>query len=177
MSFMWERFVSGLRKTLSLKQAVVIFAFCMLISASFAFGAAMGRTKVPANVPPVQQPAPAGWENVGPFGHHPPRGTVGAIDRIDGDVIRMRDPRSGRTWRVRAGNDTVIEFGRQRRIPFENLRVGQRIFVVGVLESNSSQEFESAEEFDAQFIGVLLGQQQKYIKPVREPMLCWDCTD
>lgn len=172
MSFMWERFVSGLRKTLSLKQAVVIFAFCMLISASFAFGAAMGRTSVPANVPSVPQPAPAGWDHVGPFGHHPPRGTFGAIDRIDGAVIRIRDPRSGRTWRVRARDDTVIEFGRQRRIPFENLRVGQRIFVVGMPD-----ELESADEFDAQFIGVLLGQQQKYIKPVREPLLCWDCTD
>jgi hypothetical protein len=84
----------------------------------------------------------------------------------------MRDPRSGRTWRVRTGDNTVIEFGRQRRIPFDNLRVGQRIFVVGMPD-----EFESAEEFDAQFIGVLLGQQQKYIKPVVEPMLCWDCTD
>lgn len=169
---MWERFVNGLRKTLSLKQAVVIFAFCMLISASFAFGAAMGRRSLPASAAPVQAPAPSGWENVGPFGQHPPRGTVGAIDDIQGDVIRMRDPRSGRTWRVRAGNDTVIEFGRQRRIPFENLQVGQRIFVVGMPD-----EFESAEEFDAQFIGVLLGQQQKYMRPVREPMLCWDCTD
>lgn len=169
---MWERFITGLRKSLSLKQAVVIIAFCMLISASFAFGATMGRQSVRPNVPPVQPPASSGWENMEPFGRHPPRGTVGAIDQIEGDVIRVRDPRSGRTWRVRADDDTVIEFGRQRRIPFDNLQVGQRIFVVGMPD-----EFESAEEFDAQFIGVLLGQQQKYMKPVLDPMLCWDCTD
>jgi hypothetical protein len=73
---------------------------------------------------------------------------------------------------VRTGNDTVIEFGRHRRIPFDNLQVGQRIFVVGMPDG-----LESQEEFDAQFIGVLLGQQQKYVRPVVEPMLCWDCTD
>lgn len=168
---MWARFVSWLHHALTLKQAVVIFAFCMLLSASFAFGAAMGRRGMSPNVIPAQMPPPAGWDDGQPFPPGP-RGTFGAISNIEGDVIQMSDPRSGRTWRVRAGDDTVIEFGRHRRIPFENLRVGQRIFVVG-----APGKTQSADEFEAQFIGVVLGQQQRYVKPAQEPMLCWDCTD
>ncbi len=166
---MWERFSTSLNRTLTLKQVVVILALCMLIAASFAFGAAMGRRSVPIHPSPNQPPL--GWEFAEPFGQYT-RGTFGAIDQIEGDVIQMRDPRSGRTWRVRAGNDTVIEFGRHRRIPFQNLHVGQRIFVVGV-----PSEIESPNEFDAQFIGVVLGQQQKFVRPAFEPMMCWECTD
>lgn len=154
-------------------QAVVIFGFCIMLSAAFGFGAAMGRRSITPNVLPAQQQMapPLGWDGGAPFGP-PRRGTFGAIDGIQGDVIQMRDPRSGRTWRVRAGEETVIEFGRQRRIPFENLRVGQRIFVVG-----APGQFESADEFDAQFIGVVLGEQQRYVRPAREPVLCWECFD
>jgi len=171
---MLARFGNWLQRTVTLKQAVVILAFCMFISGAFAFGAAMGQRRVPAEVRPPQQQAPRppmGWGEPGPFGP-PTRGTFGAIDGIEGDVIRMRDPRNGRMWRVRAGDDTVIEFGRSRRIPFGNLQVGQRIFVVGV-----PAEIESDDEFDAQFIGVVLGQQQRFVRPARDPMLCWDCTD
>lgn len=165
---MWERFIIWLNKTLTLKQAVVILALCMLITASFAFGAAMGRRSAPSSHQPR---APIGWDYAEPFGSST-RGTFGAIDEIEGDVIRMRDPRSGRTWRVRAGNDTVIEFGRHRRIPLDNLHVGQRIFVIGVPDAN-----ESPNEFDAQFIGVVLGQQQKFSRPAQERVGCWDCFD
>jgi hypothetical protein len=169
---MWGRFENWLRRTLTLKQAVVIIAFCFFISAAFAFGAAMGRRSVSPNPqPPLQSAPPLGWEYPEPFGS-PTRGTFGAIDEIRGDVIQIRDPRSGRTWRVRAGDNTVIEFGRHRRIPFDNLRVGQRIFVVGV-----PGELESADEFDAQFIGVVFGQQQRFSKRALEPVLCWDCSD
>jgi hypothetical protein len=169
---MWARFVNWLGKTLTLKQAVVIFAFCMLISASFAFGAAMGRQSLPHDAAPIPRvpPAGGGW-GVEPFGQQT-RGTFGAIDEIEGDVIQIRDPRSGKTWRVRAGDNTVIEYGRHRRIPFDNLRVGQRIFVVGV-----PGELEASNEVDAQFIGVVLGQQQKFARPAQQPVSCWDCTD
>ncbi len=160
-----------LRKTLTMKQAAIILVFCMLISASFALGAFMGRKSMSANVTSVEEPAPSG-SDAGAFGQRPSRGTVGAIDQIEGDVIRLREPRSGRTLRVRARDNTIIEFGRHHRIPFDKLRVGQRIFVIGMPD-----RLEPAEEFDAQFIGVLLGQSQRYIKPVKEPMMCWDCAD
>jgi hypothetical protein len=174
---MWARFVNWFTKYVTVKQVVILLAFCMLVTASFAFGAALGRrTMAPPRPVQSQQDRqlprqPIGWEDVEPFGAER-RGTFGAIDQIEGDVIRVRDPRSGRTWRVRTGDDTVIEFGRHRRIPFDNLRVGQRIFVVGVPDM-----LESQEEFDAQFIGVLLGQPQKFTRPVGEPILCRDCLD
>lgn len=163
---MLDRFVAWLGNKVSIRQAVIVLAFCMLLAGAFAFGAAMGQHGVgfggPRWGPPVGDPRPD---------ELPQRGTFGAIDRIEGDVIQMRDPRSGRTWRVRTGDDTVIEAGARRRIPFDNLRVGQRIFVVGV-----PNEVESGNEFDAQFIGVVLGQQQRYVRPVM-PVECRDCTD
>jgi hypothetical protein len=169
---MLARLGNFLGKTMTLKQAIVILAFCMLLSAAFAFGAAMGHRTLSSNLAPAPQSGPPpGWEYAAPFAS-PPRGTFGAIDEIEGDMIQVRDPRSGRTWRVRAGNNTVIEFGRHKRIPFENLQVGQRIFVVG-----TPKELESGAEFDAQFIGVVLGQQQRFMKPVVQPMSCWDCWD
>ncbi len=173
---MAARFFHWLQSVVTVKHVVILLAFCMLVTASFAFGAAMGRRATlpgrPAMNQPPQMPAPPmGWGDMEPFDAGP-RGTFGAIDEIEGDVIRVRDPRSGRMWRIRTGDDTVIEFGRHRRIPFDNLRVGQRIFVVGV-----PGMMESQEEFDAQFIGVLLGQPQRYVRPAVEPMFCRDCTD
>ena len=100
------------------------------------------------------------------------RGRFGAIDSIQGNLIRIRDPRSGKTWNVRTRQDTVIEFGRHRRIPFDNLRVGQRIFVTGMPD-----ESNAANEFDADFIGVVLGQPQRFVRPAMEPMWCWECAD
>lgn len=165
---MLERFVTWLNKTLSVKQAVLILALCMLVAAAFAFGAAMGQRSGRANLPPNPPP---GFQQGPLFGMPPQRGTYGSIDQIDGDVIQMRDPRSGRTWRVRTGNNTVIEAGPRSPIPFNNLRVGQRIFVVGMLNQAAASN-----EFDAQFIGVVMGQQQNYIRPAR-PVECLDCTD
>lgn len=166
---MWERFVTELQKTISLKQAAAIFAVCMLIAGAFAFGAAMGARSLrpsPASKPPPQMFMPGDGM---PF--PPTRGTFGAIDEINGDRIRMRDPRSGRTWVVRARNDTVIQLGPRDRIPFNNLRVGQRIFVVGVPDAG-----QPSNEVDARFIGVVLGQPQKYER-LAQPVMCWDCTD
>lgn len=167
---MVERFLQWTRNKISLKQAVVVLVFCMLITAAFAFGAAMGQRGAGAGGPRI--PPQNGMGNGVPFGAPPPRGTFGSIDQIDGDVIQMRDPHSGRTWRVRTGDDTVIEAGARRRIPFGNLRVGQRIFVVGMPGDQAE-----GNEFDAQFIGVVLGQQQKYVRPAQVPVGCWDCTD
>jgi hypothetical protein len=166
---MLERFVTWLNKTLSPKQAALILALCMLIAAAFGFGAVMGQRAGFANVP---RNPPPGFQAGPPFGAPPPRGTFGSIDQIDGDVIQMRDPRSGRTWRVRTGSDTVIEAGPRGPIPFKNLRVGQRIFVVGM-----PNQAATSNEFDAQFIGVVLGQQQRYVRPVESPVDCLNCTD
>jgi hypothetical protein len=163
---MLERFAVWLGNKISIKQAVIVLAFCMLIATGFAYGAAMGQRG--AAFGGLRGFPSAGDDHPG---RPSQRGTFGAIDRIEGDVIQMRDPRRGRTWRVRTGDDTVIEAGARRRIPFDNLRVGQRIFVVGV-----PNEVESGNEFDAKFIGVVLGQQQRYVRPVA-PVECWDCID
>lgn len=141
---------------MALLQVATLVVFCLLVAASFALGAFLGRTR---SAPPLAPP-PSQLEREPRLGNFA-RGTFGAIDSIQGNVIRVRDPRSGRVWRVRAKQDTVIEFGRQRRIPFENLRVGQRIFVVG-----APNPLEAENEFDAQFIGVVLGQQQRFVRPV-----------
>lgn len=167
---MVERFLQWTRNKISLKQAVVVLVFCMLLAAAFALGAAMGQRG--AGVGGSRVSPPNGVGNGVPFGAPPPRGTFGAIDQIEGDVIQMRDPRSGRTWRVRTGDDTVIEAGARRRIPFDNLRVGQRIFVVGMPGDQTE-----GNEFDAQFIGVVLGQQQRYVRPAQVPVDNWDFTD
>lgn len=166
---MWERFVNGLHKTISLKQAAAIFALCMFVAGAFAFGAAMGARRSRPN--PLQNPPASQFI---PQDMMPPpstRGTFGAIDQINGDRIQMRDPRSGRTWVVRARQDTVIQLGPRQRIPFNNLRVGQRIFVVGVPEAG-----QPPNQVDAQFIGVVLGQPQRFER-LTEPVMCWDCTD
>jgi hypothetical protein len=163
---MGARFLYWLRKTITLQMVVVVLAFCVLFGAAFAFGARMGQRSAGQSI--LAPSVPVENDQFSP----PPRGTFGAIDEIQGNEIRVRDPRSGRTWVVRAGSETVIELGPRRRIPLKNLRVGQRIFVVGA-PSRSNQ----SNEFDAQFIGVVLGQPQKFIKPAVEPMECWDCAD
>lgn len=162
---MLARFTSWLKENISLKAAAILLAFCLLFAASFAVGAFMGRRNILSRGMPIQPP-PQNQQFA------PPRGTFGAIDEINGNQILLRDPRTGRTWIVRAGINTVIEFGRRQRIPFNNLRVGQRVFVVGVPDSVNAPN-----EYDAQFIGVVLGQPQKFIKPAVQPMSCWDCAD
>lgn len=166
---MLERFVNWLNKSVSPKQAALILGLCVLIAAAFGFGAVMGQRAGFANLPPNPRP---GFQGGPPFGAPPQRGTFGSIDKIDGDVIQMRDPRSGRTWRVRTGSETVIEAGPRSPIPFNNLRVGQRIFVVGM-----PNQADTSNEFDAQFIGVVLGQQQRYMRPAVSPVDCSECTD
>lgn len=168
---MWQLSVQRFKKSVTLVHVTVIVLFCLVLAASFTLGALVGRAR------PGVSPAAMEWnmeqpESFEPQQVRPPRGTFGAIEEIRGDVIRVRDPRNGRTWSVRARGDTVIEAGPRRRIPFNTLRVGQRIFVVGVPYAGKAQD-----EFDAQFIGVVLGQPQKFVRPARAPVRCWDCTD
>lgn len=168
---MWQGFVDRFKKSVTLLHVAVIVLFCLVLAASFTLGALVERAR------PGVSPAPVEWnleqpELSEPQQDRPPRGTFGAIEEIRGDVILVRDPRSGRMLSVRARRDTVIEAGPRRRIPFDNLRVGQRIFVVGV-----PYRGEAPNEFDAQFIGVVLGQPQKYVRPARVSPVCWDCTD
>ncbi len=165
---MWTRFAFWLKNSVSVLHLATLVIFCLLLVSSFALGAFLGRSRnaLPPNQAPWTQPMD---DAAGPL---PPRGRFGAIDSIQGNLIRIRDPRSGKTWNVRTRQDTVIEFGRHRRIPFDNLRVGQRIFVTGMPD-----ESNAANEFDADFIGVVLGQPQRFVRPAMEPMWCWDCVD
>ncbi len=170
---MRELFLNWFNSAATPKYAALVLAFCLLFTASFAFGAVMGSRSVWLNAPRSAPPpdAPPGWEYAAPDSLQT-RGTFGAIDAIQGNVIRLREPRTGRTWSIRAGRETVIEFGPRQRVPLNRLRVGQRIFVVGV-----PNHVESPNEFDAQFIGVVLGQQQRFVKPIVQPVMCWDCVD
>ena len=149
----WFGSVAGL-------QVIALVALCLLVAGAFALGMIVAQAQQPLPPPPLQaQP------NVPPDADLPVRGTFGAIDRIEGNTIRLRDPRSGRVWTVRAGDQTVIENGPRRPIPFQALRPGQRVFVIGSPGANN---------FDATFIGVVLGEKQFYLTPARLPH-CEDC--
>src|SRR5581483_3592093 len=162
---LWNRFLEWLSRNITWQRVVAAIALCLLLAGVFALGAAFGRRRILQNLSVGQNNPPSLPANDQP--RPPLRGTFGAIASIDGDTIQLRDPRSGRTWFVRTGNDTIIEFGPRRRIPLKQLRVGQRVFVVGVANSDS---------FDARFIGVVLGQQQRYVMPP-QPVICTDCSD
>ncbi|MBI4672155.1 MAG: hypothetical protein HY741_10875 [Chloroflexi bacterium] len=155
---MRERFLSW-SKSVAALQTIALIVLCLLLASAFGLGVIVAQVNYPPPLPPLGMPprnAPA-----------PVRGTFGAIDRIDGNVIRLRDPRNGRTWLVRTGRDTVIESGPRRPIPLNALRPGQRVFVVGSPGSN---------EWDAQFIGVVYGQGQQFVPPAQLPV-CEDCID
>lgn len=155
---MRERFLHWLESIPAL-QTIAVLLVCLLVAGAFGLGAVVARARRPLPPPPQAIPdttLPA-----------PQRGTYGAIDRIEGNIIRLRDPRSGRTWAVRAGSETVIQFGPRKRIPLQQLRPGQRVFVVGAPQANG---------FDASFIGVVVGQGQYYIAPAPQP-LCENCVD
>lgn len=155
---MRERFLHWLSGITTL-QAIAVLMVCLLVAGAFSLGMIVARARQPQAPPPPLMPEPDALA--------PQRGTYGAIDRIEGNVIRLRDPRSGQLWSVRAGNETVIEFGPRRRIPLQALRPGQRVFVVGAPQPNG---------FDASFIGVVVGQGQYYIVPVHQ-QLCKDCVN
>jgi hypothetical protein len=142
---------------------------CLLIAGGFALGAMLGASRVflPDAATNPFPPAMRG----------PPRrlGTYAAIDHVEGNRIRLRDPRSGRTWSVRANSNTVVELGAQRRIPFQELRPGQRVFVIGDPEPGAPSGPAQDPEWNAQFIGVVLGQPQKYVVP--PPVWCDNCTE
>ncbi len=155
---MRERFGNWFSSVAAL-QVVAVIALCLLVAGAFGLGVLVAQAR------PLPPPPPMGMPPV--EAQAPMRGTFGAIDRIDGNVIHLRDPRSGRVWSVRTGRDTVIEFGPRRPIPLHALRPGQRVFVVGAPGAN---------EFDAKFIGVVLGQGQRFLPPARLPV-CEDCWD
>lgn len=155
---MRERFVHWFAGVSTL-QALAAVLMCLLVAGAFGLGMVVARARQPALTRPQEMNAPDAYA--------PRRGTYGAIDQIEGNIIRLRDARSGRVWTVRAGNDTVIEFGPRRRIPLKALRPGQRVFVVGASEANG---------FDAKFIGVVVGQGQYYIAPAPFEV-CEDCVD
>jgi hypothetical protein len=156
---MWERFFKWVSGVAAL-QAIAIAAVCLLVIGAFGLGIIVAQARPP--LPPVSAPS-----DVPPDVRVPAHGTYGSIDRIDGNVIRLRDPRSGRIWSVRASSKTVIEFGPRRPIPLQALRPGQRVFVVGSANAN---------ELDASFIGVVLGQGQRYLAPAPAPT-CEGCFD
>lgn len=159
---MWERLTAWLRTNVTRQQAVAIIALCILLAGAFGFGAGFLRVRLP-----FARPLPPGAPPIAAPFRPPMRGTFGSIDRIEGDVIHVRDARNGRTWSVRAGQNTVIESGPRRPILFNDLHVGQRIFVVGVPNSDT---------VDARFIGVVYGQPQNFMMPA-QPVMCMDCTD
>ena len=70
----------------------------------------------------------------------------GAIMAIDGNILTLSDWRGGGTMRVNLGANTMIERGRQHRINAGELRVGDRVFIVGAPSSSGT--------FDAHFVGV-----------------------
>lgn len=156
---MRERFLHWLASVSAL-QMIAVLLVCMLVAGAFGLGLVVARVRQPLPSPPLQSMPE-------PDARAPQRGTYGAIDRIEGNVIRLRDPRNGRTWAVRAGNETVIQFGPRQRIPLQALRPGQRVFVVGAPEAN---------ELDASFIGVVIGQGQYFIAPA-QIQVCEDCID
>jgi hypothetical protein len=152
------------------RKIIGLIAICLLIAAAFAFGAAVERGQLASGlwrgrIEASTQPS-GNWHPRVPL-----RGTFGAIDHIEGEIIQMRDARNGSVLLVRTGSDTIIELGRRGRIPLKDLRVGQRIFVIG--NPNSG---DVSSEFDARFIGVLPGQQQRYLSPA-QPAVCVGCTD
>lgn len=157
---MWERFLNWVSGTAVL-QAIALAAVCLLVAGAFGLGIIVAHAR-PPQPPPISAPSDAP-----PDARVPAHGTYGSIDRIDGNVIRLRDPRSGRIWFVRASNKTVIESGPRRPIPLQALRPGQRVFVVGSPDANG---------LDASFIGVVLGQGQRYLAPAQAPT-CEGCFD
>ena len=155
---MRERFSEWVRGV-SAWQALAALLLCLVVAGAFGLGMLMARAGRRSYAPaPQSMPADA---------FPRPRGTYGAIDRIEGNLIRLRDARSGRVWTVRAGNETVIEFGPRRRIPLQALRPGQRVFVIGAPQANG---------LDASFIGVVGGQNQYFIAP-SQLNECADCVD
>lgn len=157
---MRERFLNWLNSVAAL-QAMVIVALCVLVAGAFSLGIIVAQARRTSPRLPVQtQP---NYSNAAPL---PQRGTYGAIDQIEGNTIRLRDPRSGHVWSVRANKQTIIRFGERRQIPLQALRPGQRVFIVGAPDAN---------EFDATFIGVVVGQGQRYVLP---PMpMCVACVE
>ncbi len=155
---MRERFWHWLANVSTL-QIMAALLLCLLVAGAFGLGMVVARGRLPLTRLPQEMSEPDSFA--------PQRGTYGAIDQIEGNVIRLRDPRSGRLWMVRADNDTVIKFGPRKHIPLKALKPGQRVFVIVAPQANG---------FDAKFIGVVVGQRQHYLVPA-SPKLCEDCVD
>lgn len=154
-------------------QAASLVMAGLLLAGAFALGAFLGnvRSSAPSGADDAQIQAPAFPRARG--GHK--LGSLAAIERVEGDRIQLRDPRSGRLWSVRANPNTIVEFGPRRRIPLGALRPGQRVFVVGIPDTPAWNESQGDLEWDAQFIGVVAGAPQRYLLPPR--FRCPECTD
>lgn len=124
-----------------MRAALWIGGALVALAVVFCAGVVVGARNSPrvaAPAPPIPGPPP-----VGSFGQ---RGMSGAIMAIDGNILTLSDWRGGGTMRVNLGANTMIERGRQHRINAGELRVGDRVFIVGAPSSSGM--------FDAHFIGV-----------------------
>lgn len=138
------RWIELIRTSWRVQVIVGIVGACLLLTVAFSAGVILGARNAPTTwrsspASPLE-PAPDQIEPIGP------RGTFGSITGIDKGMITVTDRRTGRPLQIRIGDRTVIERGRQRRIPFQELRVGEPVFVVGSPRSNT---------IDAEFIGVI----------------------
>lgn len=159
-----------IRAHVSPLQAASLVMVALLLAGAFALGAILGNARPTAS--------PAG--SIPPPAARPPLdgrrlGTVGAIERVEGDRIDLRDPGSGQRWSVRANPNTIVQSGPRERIPVHDLRPGQRVFVVGVPNTPDINQPAADPEWNAQFIGVVMGQPQRYVLP--PAIRCADCRD
>lgn len=139
-----ERFFADWRTSWRAQVIAGIVGACLLLTVAFSAGVMLGARNAPTSwralpASPLE-PAPDQIERISP------RGTFGSITGIDKGMITVMDRRTGRPMQIHIGDRTVIERGRQRRIPFQELRVGEPVFVVGAPRSNT---------IDAEFIGVI----------------------
>ncbi len=170
---MFSRFAGWLQQHLSPLQAASLVMFCLLVAGAFALGALLGNVRPPGGAPVTYPEADA--EPVPVEGWGRKLGRYAAIERIEGERIQLRDPRSGHIWVIRANPNTIVEFGPRHRIPINALRPGLRVFVVGVQNTPAWNEPETDLEWNAQFIGVVGGQPQRYLVPA--PRGCEECVD
>lgn len=168
---MFAKSLAWVRTHLTPLQAASLIMAVALLAGAFALGAFLGNVRQSD----VSQPDSAPQQAFPPDRGGHKLGSLAAIERVDGDRIQLRDPRSGRSWSVRANPNTVVEFGPRRRIPLGALRPGQRVFVVGIPDTPAWNQVQGDLEWDAQFIGVVAGTPQRYLMPPRR--WCPECKD
>lgn len=144
---------------------VGVLGVCAVLGLAFALGVMAGAQRsspvqpmVPPYLSPSQEPAwPPGQAHRGEPSWLPlPRGAFGSITAIEGDRVIILDRRTGRRLMIRIGQGTVIERGRARRIPPQDLQVGERVFIFGS---------PAMDAIDAEFIGVMHQQPLNLLVP------------